>query len=99
MRHLTYSKFTLKARKSRLKLTNQLEEWEWFTPFDLSVKNLSKAKKKVILMDEILKTVDHVGKDDLLDVIEDLSEENKVKLAKLLRLKYEPVVISSDEEW
>ena len=99
MTHYSYGKFTLQARKARQKLVDQLPEWEWFNAVPVQGEP-SEAKKILNEMDEILKTVDPAGRDDLLDTIEDLSEENKTKLADLLGLKYEPIHIGEfEEDW
>lgn len=96
MAHYFYSKFTLQARKARLKLTDQLEPWEWFNGVPEGGEP-SEAKKILMKMDEILRTVDPTEKDDLLDTIEDLSVENKTKLAELLNIEYKPVTIGENE--
>lgn len=97
MHHFKYSKFSLEARNLRAKLVSEFEPWEWFGEYDPSDPSLSDAKRTVLQMDEILKTVDPALKDDIIDSIEDLSVENKIKLAELFGIQYDPPVV--EEEW
>ena len=98
MIHYSYGKFTLQAVKARAKLAEQLEEWEWFVNFNEPDDHFSDAKNTMIKMNQILRTVDPTDKQDIKDVIEDLDEENKVKLAELLGLKYNPIYIGEFQE-